>query len=72
MVDERNMYNADEMHVIINVDNVHPLGFLGGNNVKYADVVSGGEGFSMVVRFSGGTNFQIESPFMVFTNMDPN
>lgn len=66
--DECDIGNADETHFIINVDNGHTLGFMGDSEVKYADVVSGGEGMTMVVRLSGGRDAMIEAPFMVFTN----
>lgn len=50
------------------MDNGHTLGFKGDMEVKYADVVSGGDGMTMVVRLSGGRDAQIDPPFMVFTN----
>lgn len=67
-VDENDIGNADETHFLINVDNCRTLGFSGDVSVKYADVVSGGEGITMVVRLSGGRDSKIESPFMVFQN----
>ncbi len=37
-------------------------------NVKYADVVSGGEGITMIVRLTGGKGAQIETTFLMFIN----
>ena len=67
-VDEDDSGNADETHFIINVDNGKTLGFVGSGEVKYANVVSGGESFTMMVRLSGGRDACIEPPFLVFTN----
>ena len=41
--------NVDETHFIVNMDNGRTLGFRGDDDVKYADVVSGGLGMTMVV-----------------------
>lgn len=71
-LDENDIENADETHFIINVDNGRTLGFCGDKEVKYADVVSGGEGFTMVVRISGGRDSRVEAPFLVFKNKDRN
>eukprot|EP00171_Calliarthron_tuberculosum_P022372 IDg22372t1 len=67
-LDEIDVENADETHFVINIDNGRTLGFSGESEVKYADVVSGGEGMTMVVRISGGRDAIIEAPFMVFKN----
>ncbi len=45
------------------MDNGRTLGFAGDDNVKYADVVSGGEGITMTVRVTGGKRAQIENAF---------
>ena len=54
------------------MDNGRTLGFVGGTEVKYTDVVSGGEGLTMVVRLSGGRDARVEPPFMAFMNKDRN
>lgn len=72
VVDENDLENADETHFVINVDNGRTLGFCGSSDVKYADVVSGGEGFTMMVRLTGGRDARIANPFLVFTNKDCN
>lgn len=68
-MDENNVENADETHFVINVDNGRTLGFCGDTEVKYADVVSGGEGYTMLVRLTGGRDARIAAPFMVFKNV---
>lgn len=50
------------------MDNGKTLGFRGDNDVKYADVVSGGMGMTMVVRLTGGPGSTICPPFMIFQN----
>lgn len=69
-VDENDLGNADETHFQVNMDNGRTLGFAGATDVKYSDVVSGGEGMTMVVRLSGGRDAKIECPFLVFMNKD--
>ena len=71
-LEENFVENADETHFIINVDNGRTLGFAGDKTVKYADVVSGGEGFTMAVRLTGGRDAKIAPPFMIFKNKDRN
>lgn len=69
-IDENDVENADETSFAINFDNGKTLGFCGAAEVKYADVVSGGEGFTMLVRLSGGRDDKIEPSFVVFKNKD--
>lgn len=64
--------NLDETHFIVNMDNGKTLGFRGDDNVKYADVVSGGVGMTMVVRIRGGRHAAIEPAFMIFQNANRN
>lgn len=70
VVDENDIENADETHFMIDMDNGTTLGFAGDVEVKYADVVSGGEGMTMLVRLSGGRDARIEPVFMIFKNKD--
>lgn len=65
---EDDVGNADETHFILNMDNGRTLGFACETEVRYADVVSGGEAFTMMVRLSGGVHGRIEPPFIVFMN----
>ena len=62
--------NVDETHFIINMDNGRTLRFRGDGGAKYADVVSGGIGITMVVHLSGGQNVVIHDPFLIFQNKD--
>jgi len=62
--------NADETHFIFNMDNGKTLGFKGDRHVKYADVVSGGDPITMMVRISGGVNARIEAPMLIFKNQN--
>ena len=68
LVDENLVENCDETHFVVNMDNGKTLGFRGDNDVKYADVVSGGIGMTMMVRLTGGPGARIQSPFIIFQN----
>lgn len=68
VLDEDVVENVDETHFVINMDNGKTLGFRGDENVKYADVVSGGIGMTMVVRITGGPLARIEVPMIIFQN----
>lgn len=57
---------------MFNVDNVCTLGFLGTDDVKYVDVVSGAEKCAMLVRISRGRDSRIGPLFLVFQNCDRN
>lgn len=61
--------NADETHFVFNMDNGRTLGFIGDNDIKYADVVSGGEPITMMVRISGGRRAAIHPPMIIFKNL---
>ena len=62
---EEDIENADETHFVVNMDNGRTFGFTGDVEVRYADVTSGGEGMTMMVRISGGKDAKLENPFMV-------
>lgn len=66
------MENADETHFIIDMDNDYTLGFTSDEKVNYADVVSGGEGMTMLVGLSGRRDSKIEPLFMVLKNKGRN
>lgn len=70
--DENLMENLDETHFVVNLDNGRTLGFRGDTTVKYAEVVSGGDSMTMVVRISGGRRSLIEAPMLIFTNENRN
>ncbi|KAE9165728.1 hypothetical protein PF005_g29485, partial [Phytophthora fragariae] len=69
-LNEDTVENIDETHFVIDFDIGKTLGFVGEKKVKYADVVSGGEGMTMVVRISGGPGARILPPTMIFMNKD--
>ena len=46
--------NADGTPFVFNIRNGRTVGFRGQESVKYADIVSGGEGITMMVRLTGG------------------
>ena len=58
-IDENDVDNVDETHFMINMDNERTLGFSGESEVKYADVVSGGEGVTMMVHLNGGRDARV-------------
>lgn len=60
--------NADETHLVYNMDNGRTLGFIGDNDIKYTDVVSGGDPITMVVRKTGGKASMIQPPMLIFKN----
>jgi hypothetical protein len=62
------MENLDETHFVVNLDNGHTLGFRGDTSVTYAEVVSGRDSMTMVVRISGRRRSMIEAPMLIFTN----
>jgi hypothetical protein len=51
--DDNLIKNIDETHFVISMDNDRTLGFRRDTTVKYADVVSGGDNMTMVIRFYG-------------------
>lgn len=64
--------NLDETHFVIDYDNGKTLGYIGEEKIKYADVVSGGEGITVDDRISGGANGRIHPPMLIFMNRDRN
>lgn len=68
LLNENRIENADETHFVFNMDNGKTLGIKGDSDVKYADVVSGGDPITMMVRLTGGSNARIEAPMLIFKN----
>ena len=64
--------NMDETHFFFNLDNHKSLGFKGCKKVNYADVVAGGDGFTVVLRMTGGINAKLHAPFLIFKNKNRN
>ena len=53
-LNEIDIGNTDETRVLIDLDNHRTLGRCDENEVKYADVVSGLDGMTIMVRISRG------------------
>ncbi len=68
LLDENCVTNADETHFAFNVDNGRTVGFRGQEEVRYADVVFGNEGITIMVRITGGEDAHIEVSMLVFIN----
>ena len=60
--------NMDENHFVVNCDNGRTLGFRGDTEVKYADVVSGDIGMTIMVYITGVSRARIGAPIMIFPN----
>ncbi|KAL0222107.1 hypothetical protein RCL1_001961 [Eukaryota sp. TZLM3-RCL] len=67
-IEEGMICNFDETHFVFNMDNGKTLGFTGDTEVRYADVVAGGEGLTMIVKITGGANAKVDVPMLVFMN----
>lgn len=65
---EEEICHGDETNVVINLNTNNTLAFRGDGKVKYADVVIGEEGITLMVTLSGGTNVRMETSFMIFKN----
>ena len=60
------IYDMDETHFVIDFDNGRRFGFRGDESVKYADVVSVGEGMTLIVHIAGGASSLIGTPMLNF------
>lgn len=65
---EQDLFNADETHCVIHLHNSRTLAKRGESEVKYADVVSGDEGMTLMVLLGGGCNAQMGVPMIIFKN----
>jgi hypothetical protein len=70
--DNVEMCNMDETHFVIDMDNGKTLGLRGDVDVRYADVVGGTVGMTMVVMLTGGLSSNLGTPMMIFVNDDCN
>ena len=70
--DENLKKNLDETHFTINMDNGHILGFIGDTIIKYANVVTGRDTMTMIIRLLGGCRSMVEAPMLIFTNGNNN
>lgn len=67
-LDDNDLENSYEMHVIINVKSGRALRFAGNEDIKYADGLNVEEGFTMLVRLTEDRYFIISLPFIFFSN----
>jgi len=67
-LEEDMVENMDETHFMVNMDDGKTLSVIGSQDVRYADVSSGGVGMTMVVRITGGRDASIQPPLMIFEN----
>ena len=72
LFDKNLMENVDKTHFVVNLDNSHILRFRRDTTVKYAEVVSGGNSITMVIKIYGGRESMIEMPMLIFTNLASN
>lgn len=54
-LDEECVFNADETHFYVNLDDGHTLAMKGDTAIKYSDVVSGDMGMKMMVMLGGAS-----------------
>ena len=69
-LDENLIENIDETHFVIKMSNGRTVGFSEDKHARVTDVVSGGEGMTMMVGITGGPNPVIAPPFMILKNKD--
>jgi hypothetical protein len=67
-LDENLVENINETHCKVNLDNSKTQGFRGDNDVKYADVVSGGMGMTLMIQLTGRPHVRICNPCVIFQN----
>lgn len=70
-VDENDVETADKTLFVFNIYNGRTQGFCCSSDVKYADAISGREGFKTMVRLTRKRNESIANPFlktMIVTN----
>lgn len=64
----KHVEDADGTNFVINIDNGRTLGFSAPVFVKYADLVSNGEGMRVAGTIVRGIDIGIESPLMIVPN----
>lgn len=64
--------NIDEIHFVVNLENGKTLGFASPEDVKYAEITSGGHGITILVRITGGKIASIRPPFLIFQIQERN
>lgn len=71
-LNDNEIENGDETHFMMKMDDGRTLRICGDEQVKYADVLSGGDGMTMLVRITGGEKSLIANPLMILKNKDCN
>lgn len=67
-MDKNGLFNVNKAHVIINTDNGRTLGLNKNPEIMHANVVSGREEFTVLVRLIGGQDTKVEASFLAFKN----
>lgn len=68
LINEDHIYNLDETHFVLNMTSGKIVVQKGSKRVKSMDVVSGTEGFTVVVIIKGGKEARLEPLFVIFKN----
>lgn len=68
VMDENFVYNADETHFVVDLNDGKTLAMKGDKDVSFADVVSGDVGMTMMVLLGGGCKAHLGAPFIIFQN----
>ena len=69
-LDEDCVFNADETHFSVNLDDGHTLAMKGDTEVKYSDVVNGDMGVTMMVMLGRGSKPRFEI-CLLYTSPSP-
>lgn len=67
-LDKNEVFNMDEAHFVVNMNNKRTLEFRGDMSIRYLDVVSGGEGMTLVIKIRGDASAHMEPPMVIFQN----
>lgn len=67
-LDEECISIANVTHVVINIDDGRTLGFENDQDIRYADITSGSEGMTIIVRINSRVNARISPRIIIFKN----
>jgi hypothetical protein len=65
-LDDLTIENGDETYFLVSAENGRCLAAIGDDDMKYAEVVSGGVGMTLFVRLSGGAKSLVMPDFVIF------
>lgn len=68
LLKEDNVFNADETHFKLDTNDGRTLAMRGDENIKFADIVSGNEGMTLMLTLGGGSKARMEVPMLIFKN----